>query len=188
MSCPITLSAHSIPCPSIGGVQAIYLIDKQEVEALETPNTYAIAAGVLTITSGGGAVKVNAYKVEAVDNTFNFTQPVTANQDANTAYVVQTIEGRLDGYTAGNVALAGEIRKGKFECIIETRDGKLIYAGYDPSAPFVRGLRTAGGDAGMTGASSDDPTGLSINLTMQSIQTAPIIESIPTDVFEIITA
>lgn len=186
MSCPVRLSAHKIPCPTMGGIQAVYFIDKAEIAGLEEPLTYAINAGVLTITHPDSA-DLRAFKIEAIQNTFNFTQPITSNQESNTVYFLQTLEGRLDGITAENSVLATEINKGTFEVIIEMRNGKLIYAGYDPDAGLNRGLRSGGGDGGATGAAAEDPTGFTLNLTMQCSIAAPMLEGIPEDVFNIIS-
>lgn len=164
--CTPVLSAYTNGCNSTSGVESIYMIDKKARETAAV--AISVTAGAGTISGTGGT----AYLWQPLQTgNFSFTQPITQDQASGTTSVLQTLTGKLDGYSAALVYLSGELRKGRFEAVIKMRSGVYIYAGLD-----FAGLQVAGGDGGRTGAGANDPNGIEINLTCESKSEAPTID------------
>lgn len=164
MSCTLTLSTYLRGCKSVGGVEKIYIIDKQAREASSV--TLAVASGAVTIGGTGGT----AYELYPTQNVSTFTQPLTGDSNAATTYVTQTLEFTLHGYTAALVTLAEEINKGRLEAVVLLKDGTYLYAGLE-----ANGLQNTGGDSGFTGTAIGDPVGFTFSLTCESKLPAPIV-------------
>lgn len=163
--CEITLTAQKAGCKTVGGVTKLYFIDKQARVAAGV--TYAVATGAVTIAGTGG----NAYEIVPRENNVTITQPITDDNTQGTSFVTQTIEMNLHGYTASQVALIDEVRKGRLEILAEFDNGIYALYGID-----TNGLQSNGGDAGFTGTAKGDALGQTYTFACESQDTAPIAD------------
>ena len=162
MACTVVLSPFDRGCSSVSGIEKIYMIDK--AARITAGVTVSVTAGAAIIGGTGGT----AYEWNPLQNGFSFSQPITQDNSAGTSSLVQTLDGVLHGYSALTVYISEQLRLGRFEAAIKMRNGTYIYAGLDST-----GLQVAGGDAGATGASINDPNGTTINMTCESQNEAP---------------
>lgn len=162
MACEVTLTAFEPGCNSVGGIKQLYIIDK---DARETAGvTISVTNGAATIAGTGGT----AYLWKPLQEGFSYTQAITQQNNDGTSSVLQSIDGVLHGVNAATSYLITELRKGRFEALVEQRDGTYMYFGLD-----FPGLQIGGGDAGASGQGINDPQGVTINLTCVSETNAP---------------
>lgn len=166
MSCTPVLSAYKRGCKTIAGITDLWLIAKDTREAV-TDLVLTVTDGALSITPG--VTQPNAYHIQPRQNSFNFTQPRTDDNNAGTTFVTQTLTGMLHGYSASLVHLANELAKGRVEALIKLKNGTYIYAGLEAS-----GLESGGGDAA-SGQATGDAAGITITLTSDSEKLAPVL-------------
>lgn len=166
MACTITLSAYEPGCNTIGGVEAVYIIDKDAREGTDITVTVTNGAGTIAGTPASGT----AYLWKQLQNGFNFTQPITATANEGTNTIVQTLEGQLRGYTAANIYLINQLRKTRTEAVVKLRSGVYLYAGLDDI-----GLQVTGGDNGQSGQGANDFQGVNLTLTCETFDEAPTI-------------
>ena len=176
MSCDLNnLSAYNRPCKSVGGVKRFFYWDRDQ----------RIADGIIISSVDGlasiaaGTVTPDAYEVIPEQDNWNLTQPVTDNNVNGTSYVTQTFQGNLMGYTPELVALADDLRKGRFEVLAELEDNTLVVVGLGS-----RGLQSGGGDHGFSGTVIGDAVGFNVVLTNDAKATAPVL----LDILELETA
>lgn len=180
----ITLSAYKRGCKIVGGIKRLLLINKDDREAKTIVATDSNGVKITAFTLVG-AVKTDAYEILPRENAFSFTQPETGDNTAGTSFVTQTLEGMLHGLTATTLGLSKATRKCRFEAIIFTNSGKILYAGLNDD-----GLQSVANDGGQTGAAKGDAQGVMINLVSEGDE-APLVELAGegelTDGFTIIT-
>ena len=162
--CELTFSAEKVGCKTAGGIKSFYLIDK--VNRVDASVAYSVTAGALTITGTGA----DAYHFIPNQNSFGFTQPTTSENDSNSFFFTQTLEGVLHGYNAAKVALVEQMAKGRMEVLIEMVNGTLVMAGIEDV-----GLQISGGDGGATGQAIGDANGMTVTLSGQSTTLAPTL-------------
>lgn len=162
--CELTLSAEKVGCKTAGGIESFYLVDKRA--RVDASIAYSVTAGAVTITGTGAS----AYHFIPNQNSFGFTQPTTSENDSNSFYFTQTLEGVLHGYSAAKVALIEEMAKGRMEVLIKMVNGTYVMAGIEDV-----GLQISGGDGGATGQAIGDANGMTITMSGQSTTLAPIL-------------
>lgn len=174
--CELTLSADKVGCKTAGGIASFYVVDK--FNTATNSITYSVTAGALTITGTGGT----AFHFIPNQNSFTFTQPTTSENDNNSFFFTQTLEGMLHGYSAAKVALVEQLAKGRLEVLIVMLDGTMVMAGIE-----AVGLQLSGGDGGATGQAIGDANGMTITLSGQSQTLAPTLASLTgfTDAFTV---
>lgn len=165
MACTITLSAFAAGCNSVGGIKQLYIIDK--AQRIASSVVIAVSSGQANITGTGAT----AFLWKPLQEGFSFTQAITQQNNDGTSSVLQSIDGILHGLSAANSFLIAELRKGRFEAVVETREGKGFYFGLD-----FPGLQIGGGDAGASGQGINDASGVTINLTCASSTEAPEVD------------
>lgn len=161
--CTLSLSAYKRGCKTYGGVEKLYLVDKDDRESNSI--TLTVNDGAVTIGGTGGT----AYEIFPNQNVTSFSQPPTIDNNAGTTFVTQTLEFTLHGYSANLVALAENIAKGRMEALVKKKDGTYVYAGIESN-----GLQASGGDFGFTGTSIGDQSGFTFTLTCESTTSAPV--------------
>ena len=167
MACsPTNLSAYTRGCKNVGGVKQFwYWLKSQRIsQEIEIVNT----AGVATIVAGSG--KVDAYQITPEQDNWNITQPISDNNTQGTSFITQNLQGNLMGYSPAIAALMDDLRKARYEALVELENGELVFLGLSS-----RGLQTEGGDAGFSGTTLADPLGVNIILTSQSRESAPVL-------------
>ena len=162
--CTLTLANWAVGCKSIGGVTALYVIDK--ADRISNSITYAIANSVLTITGTGGTY----YKIDPTQNSFSISNPTNASGDANSLFYLQSIAGMMHGNTAAGTALVEQINKGRTEWLVEFADGTYRMMGTDTA-----GMEADGGDGLASGQAAGDAKGSTLSLSCQSTYIAPTV-------------
>lgn len=180
--CTITLTAYKRACRTVSGIKNIYLIDKAAREAV-TEITLSVTSGALTIANDGG--EVSAYKITPVQNNATLTAPPSGDVATNTAFVTQSLDFYLHGYTAVISSLFTNLMKGRFEALVEFTNGTLVYVGLDDN-----GLQLTGGDATQSGTAKGENEGSQIVLTCESAIAPPVLASLAsfTDAFDVTEA
>lgn len=144
MSCDLS-AGRNVPCrDSVGGVNAVYLIDFGDL------GTVTLTSDEVTDVSG----TFNAYKY-LVKGSNSLEQAVTADQAAGTAFFEQTLTLNLQKLTKEDMVQLKLLAYGRPHCVIEDNNGNFLLAGKDHGLSVSGGSITTGSAFGeMSGVSS----------------------------------
>ena len=169
MACSIS-SGRTEPCKdSVGGLNAVYIINFEDTNYAPTDDTVS-GRVVQELTSVGtsGVAKVNAYKFELKGGS-SFTQNVQASRENGTLAFEQVLELQLKKLTKDSHKEIKALAFGRPHIIVEDYNGKLFLAGRE------HGMEVTGGTI-VTGAAMSDLSGYTITFTGMERKPAQFID------------
>lgn len=105
-----------------------------------------------------------------MQNNATLTAPPSGDATTNTAFVTQSLDFYLHGFSAELSSLFTNLMKGRFEALVEFTNGTLVYVGLDDN-----GLQLTGGDAAQSGTAKGENEGTQIVLTCESAIAPPVL-------------
>lgn len=169
MSCALTQN-YAIDCrESMGGLEEVYFIAKQDIASITE------SAGVVTaLTKDAGK---RFYKYELAKGTAFFNEPIQSNVANGTLHYapeLTIILNKLQANTRNEVLL---LAKNSLVAVAKDNNGKYWLLGKQ------RGLDVTGGGSA-TGTAMGDRSGYTITLTGQEPELAPEVSSAVADTLE----
>lgn len=154
MACDIS-KGRKEPCKnSVGGLNAIYFVNYDDVDA----NGYTYDnTDTDMITDITGAGTINAYKYE-LKGTSSFTQNVNSSRENGTSFVEQVLELTFKNLDVDMHKEVKLLTYGRPRVLVEDNNGKFFWAG------LQHGMDVTGGTV-VSGAAMGDLSGYTLTLT-----------------------
>lgn len=167
--CSQVLNGIGLDCASsIGGIKAIYIANRGDVESVTVANTGGDWT-VESITMASNA-KFKQYLVRK-NSPSNLAWSKSGDDSAGTMVITSNVQGTFAKMTPDKMAEVDAILKGQFLVIVEDRNGNC----WMPLTTEDDYMASSAGEGG-TGASSTDANQLSFTLTGEANHTPYHVE------------
>lgn len=170
MACSIS-SGRTEPCKdSVGGLNAIYIINFEDTNYAPTDDT-VVGRNIqeLTKIGTGSGSEVNAYKFELKGGS-SFTQNVQSSRENGTLAFEQVLELQLKKLTKQSHKEIKALAFGRPHIIVEDYNGNLFLAGRE------HGMEVTGGTI-VTGAAMSDLSGYTLTFTGMERKPAQFLDA-----------
>lgn len=164
MACDLTAGRAEVCKDSLGGLDAVYFINYDEV----TGYTYDLTnTDVIETITGGGTI--NAYKYE-LKGTSSFEQSINSSRENGTTFFEQTLNLVLKKQDLATHKEIKLLSYGRPRVIVKDHNGNYFVMGLD------WGAEVTGGSI-VTGAAHGDLSGYNLTLTAQEKIPANFMEA-----------